>query len=148
VGSTKQQTTAVIDPAQRLEAVGEPVPDRRKPVDRRQAPRIKMPKVLADIVSRGLPVTVLEIGLGGMSVVSESEFSVGEMIDLRCRTANRAPIVLRLEARHCRPDAAPGAPPRYVTGFRFAEAWSPGDRSPVDALIEQIINVLSVDKDR
>lgn len=148
MGRTKEGTTVAPELARALEAVGEKVPDRRRIADRREAPRIRLPKVDAEIVSLGLPATVLEVGFGGLSIVSAAEFSVGEVVEIRCSTAKRLPVVLRVEARHCRPEGDSEEPTRFVTGFQFIEAWSPGDGSAVDALIERIIKVLSVDTDR
>jgi hypothetical protein len=150
VASTKPGTTAASASGRGAAAIAdaEKVADRRARADRRQAPRLKMPKVQAEIVSLGLPVTVLEVGFGGLSVASGAEFSVGEVLELSCWTSKAHPVVLRVEVRHCRPDAGPDASSRYITGFQFIEMWSPGDHSPVDALMERIITVLSVDTDR
>lgn len=148
---SKAGTTTGSGLAGRVSALGRNTDDRRRiprPDDRRLAPRIRLPKVQAEIASLGLPVTVLEVGFGGLSISSECEFSVGEVHELRCCTSPHHSVILRVEVRHCRPENASDESTRFITGFQFLESWSPGDHSAVDALIERIINVLSVDKDR
>jgi hypothetical protein len=113
--------------------------------DRRETPRIRMPKVEAEIVWLGLPVTVLEVGFGGLSIGSEHEFEVGEVHELRCRVSNRPPVILRVKVRHCRPEDGQHEPAHYVTGFQFVDVWVPGDHSAVDVLIEQLTIALDGD---
>lgn len=111
-------------------------------VDRRAAPRITLPHVQAEILSLGLPVTVLEIGFGGLSIASEGEFEVGEQHELRCSVAGQPAVTLRVAVRHTRRQAARHAP-RYVTGFQFIDVSAPGDHSALDDLIEYITLALS-----
>lgn len=131
---TKKKPTAGSQPAGGGAAAVE--------VDRRATPRITLPSVKAEVVSPHMPVTVIEVGFGGLSVASEGEFEVDDSYQLRCSVANRPALVLHVRVRHCRRQDAKHAP-RYITGFQFIETWVPGDNSAVDRLVGDITIALS-----
>jgi hypothetical protein len=105
--------------------------------ERREAPRLKLPKVEAEIVSLGQRATVLDVSFGGMSILGDYEFQVGEIHELRAGTSNRDAAPLRARVRHCRQEEGAGKP-RYVTGLEFLDQWCPGDGSAVDEFISQV----------
>lgn len=109
--------------------------------DRRRTPRLKLPRVEAEVVSLGVRVTVLEVGFGGLSIEGEHEFQVGEIHELRYGTSKGPAVPARV--KHCRAKHARHERPRYVTGFQFVDAWCPGDCSPVDDFIAQVTSGFS-----
>jgi hypothetical protein len=140
VATTKRGTTAVSRSAGRAVAFAQ------EGQDRRETPRLRLPRVEAEVVSLGLRVTVLEVGFGGLSIESEHEFEVGEIHDLRSGMSKRNPIVLPARVKHCRLTRATHEPPRYVTGFQFVDGWCPGDRSPVDEFLSQVTKGLATSR--
>lgn len=128
----KRRTTAGSKPAGRAVALAEGAEDRRV------TPRLKLPRVEAEVVSLGLRVTVLEVGFGGLSIESEHEFKVGEIHTLRHGTSTKHDGALSARVKHCRREHGTHVPPRFVAGFQFVDAWCPGDRSAVDEFISQV----------
>jgi hypothetical protein len=114
-----------------------------KSVERREAPRLRLPKVEADVVSLGVRAKVLDVGFGGVSIESEREFPIGEVHTLRARTSDPQAATLRVRVTHSR--QAPSARPRplYITGFEFVDPWCPGDSSAADEFISQVTRGLS-----
>lgn len=106
--------------------------------ERRESPRLKLPKVEAEVVSAGLRATVLDVGFGGVSIESAHEFQVGEVHTLRSASSDKDTDVLRARVRHCRREHKGNEPQRYVTGLEFVDLWCPGDGSPVDEFISQV----------
>ena len=133
----RRSTTAGAKSARRVGGLARGIEDRR------ETPRLKVPRVETEVVSLGLRVTILEVGFGGLSIESKHEFQVGEVHDLRYGTSKRGPVVLSALVKHCRLDPATHGTPRYVTGFQFVDAWCPGDRSAVDEFISQVTMGLS-----
>lgn len=126
--SRSAEPTAVLEP---------------KGMERREAPRLRVPEVDAEILSLGLPAKVLDIGFGGLSIESEHEFQVGEVHTLRSGPAHPHATPLRVRVRHCRPSLSGAPRPRYVTGCEFVDPWCPGDRSAADEFISHVTSKVS-----
>ena len=121
--ATRKKTTTVLTP---------------DVTERRESPRLKLPKVEAEVVSAGLRATVLDVGFGGVSIESPREFKVGEIHTLRSAGSDKDTDVLRAKVRHCRAAHKGNEPKRYVTGLEFVDLWCPGDGSAVDEFISQV----------
>ena len=63
--------------------------------ERREAPRLTLPSVEAEIVSLGLRATVREVGFGGLSIESAHEFQIGEVHTVRSTTPDSTAAALR-----------------------------------------------------
>jgi len=126
--ATKKRPTAVLEP---------------KRAERREAPRLGLPGVDAEIVSLGLTAQVLDIGFGGLSIESAHEFGIGEVHTLRSATSGRDAAALRVRVKHCRRARPADRQPRYVTGFEFVDPWCPGDSSAADEFISQVTSGLT-----
>jgi PilZ domain len=111
--------------------------------DRREAPRLKLPRAEAEVVSLGLRATIIDVGFGGLSIESAREFRVGEVHTLRSGTSTADADILRAKVRHCRRDPAGRESARYVTGLEFVDSWCPGDGSAVDEFISQVTRGLT-----
>jgi hypothetical protein len=108
-------------------------------IDRRRSPRIEILGQLQGHVVVPVPVsvTVREISLGGLSMVSPEMFPVGAIHDFRLTLGDESSVVLRGRIVYSRPDAAPDGSQVYVTGVQFVED-DPGPASPVGDLIDKI----------
>ena len=115
--------------------------------ERRRVPRIEILGLRGKIQASDLPVTVREIGLGGLSIVSAVAFVTGTVHELRLTRENLAPVVVKARVVHCHRHTAPGGQAAHLTGFEFVDPQPHGDRSAIDELIDGITSVLSFGAD-
>jgi len=100
--------------------------------DRRHAPRVDTEgRVRGRITTLDTPVHIREISLGGLSLESAVEFSVGAVHQFELVLGDGATVEVSAEARYCRP-AATEVDGRYVTGFQFVDAADAGRTSVTD----------------
>lgn len=100
-------------------------------VDRRRAPRIELlGRLHGHSVSLDLPVTVLEISLGGMAIQTDLPFPVGAVHVFRLTLGDDSTAELNGRVMHCRNVAPPDAMPSYVTGLQFVED-EPSETGPI-----------------
>jgi hypothetical protein len=113
-------------------------------IERRRTPRIDIVGYLdGQIVSHDIPLTVLEIGLGGFGIETRGAFLPGTIHQVRFTLDDGTSMIVRAKVVHCHVQAAADGSPRFVTGFKFADERKYGDRSPVADLIDHITGVLS-----
>jgi hypothetical protein len=107
--------------------------------DRRRAPRIELlGRLHGHSVSLDLPVTVLEISLGGMAIQTGLPFPIGAVHAFRLTLGDESTVELNGRVMHCRNTAPADATPVYVSGIQFVED-EPGDEGPtVSDLIKRV----------
>ena len=73
------------------------------------------------MVSLDVPVDVIEMSLGGMSVETSISFPVGAVHTFSLTLGDGSTVELTGTVRHCRNVAPAGAEARYVVGFQFVD---------------------------
>jgi len=108
-------------------------------LDRRRAPRIELlGRLHGHSVSLDLPVSVLEISLGGMAIQTGLPFPVGAVHVFRLTLGDDSTVELNGRVMHCRNTAPTEATPVYVTGLQFVED-DPSETAPsVGDLIDRV----------
>jgi hypothetical protein len=108
-------------------------------VDRRRAPRIELlGRLHGHSVSLDLPVTVLEISLGGMAIETGQAFPLGAVHLFRLTLGDDSTAELPARVMHCRNVAPAESAPRYVTGLQFVEEEPQENTPAVTDLIQRI----------
>jgi hypothetical protein len=114
--------------------------------DRRRTPRIEISgQVHGEIVSLGVPVHVLEIGLGGCGIVTACTLPLNTVQELLFTLVDGTSVSIRARVAHCRPRLAPDSPSGYVTGLEFVDEPSADGQSAAGILVDRITSVLSFD---
>lgn len=95
--------------------------------ERRRSPRVT---VLGSVRGRsretGEPVTLREIGLGGMALETAEPFDPGGVYDFALELGDGTVLDLRARVAHGRAVPVPSGGPVYLTGFEFIEADADG----------------------
>jgi hypothetical protein len=96
--------------------------------DRRRSPRIKiLGKLHGRLVALDLPLTVLEISLGGLSFETDLEFPVGAVHEYRLTLGDGSNAALKGRVVRCvRDGTASSTAPRFLVGVQFVEEPSEG----------------------
>lgn len=68
-------------------------------------------------VALEVPVTVSEISLGGMAILTDTEFEVGAVHDFQLTLGDNSLVDLRGRVAHCRKVSETA--PRYLSGIQF-----------------------------
>ena len=104
--------------------------------DRRRAPRIEILGRIQGQVLVPVPVevTVREISLGGLSMVSPVMLPVGAIHEFGLTLGDESTVVLHGRVVYSRPEAARDGSPTFVTGVQFVEDEPPA----VGGLIDKI----------
>jgi hypothetical protein len=106
--------------------------------DRRRAPRIEILGRMQGHVVVPVPVsvTVREISLGGLSMISPVMFPVGAIHEFGLTLGDESTVVLQGRIVYSRPDVGPDGAQVYVTGVQFVD----DDPAPpsVGSLIDKI----------
>jgi hypothetical protein len=68
-------------------------------------------------VALDVPVTVTEISLGGMGILTDTEFEVGSVHDFQLTLGDDSLVHLKGRVAHCR--KVSDAAPRYLSGIQF-----------------------------
>ncbi len=90
--------------------------------DRRRSPRVQLlGRLHGTMVSLDVPVDVIEMSLGGMSVETSISFPVGAVHTFSLTLGDGSTVELTGTVRHCRNVAPAGAEARYVVGFQFVD---------------------------
>jgi hypothetical protein len=107
--------------------------------DRRRSPRIELlGRLHGHSVSLDLPVSVLEISLGGMAIQTSLPFPVGAVHAFRLTLGDDSTVELNGRVMHCRNVAPADATPAYVTGLQFVED-EPAESGPtIGDLIDRV----------
>ena len=105
--------------------------------DRRRSPRIEILGRLHGLsVSLELPVTVLEISLGGMAIQTSRSFPISAVQAFRLTLGDDSTVELHGRIMHCRNTAPAGEPPVHVTGVQFVD----DDVTDTGASVGDLIN--------
>lgn len=106
--------------------------------DRRRSPRIEIfGKLHGHLVVLDVPVTVIEISLGGLGLETSLDFPVGAVHEFRLTLGDESTVTLKGRVMHSRRTSPLGEPPRFVVGVQFIDD-DPGDAGPVGDLINRI----------
>ena len=109
-----------------------------KPSDRRRSPRIELlGRVQGHLVSLDIPVTVLDLSLGGTLIRTRLQIAIGEIHEFSLMLGDESAVVLRGRAVRSRQvDEAEG--PSYETGFQFLDDDAAEGDSEVAGLIDHL----------
>jgi hypothetical protein len=112
--------------------------DVRMSSDRRRSPRIELVgRLHGHVVSMGVPVSVREISIGGLSMETPFAFPVGAIHDFRLTLGDGSAVDLRGRVVYSRVDASATEPTAFVTGVQFVDDDVSGDGG-VEELIGRI----------
>ena len=107
--------------------------------ERRRSTRVELlGKLHGHSVSLDLPVSILEISLGGMAIQTGLPFPVGAVHAFRLTLGDESTVELHAKVMHCRNVAPVDAAPAYVTGFQFVEDEPPESGPTVGDLIDRV----------
>lgn len=107
--------------------------------ERRRAPRIELlGRLHGHSVSLDLPVTVLEISLGGMAIQTGLPFPVGAVHAFRLTLGDDSTVELNGRVMHCRNTAPANTTPVYVSGVQFVEDEPVEEGPTVSDLIRRV----------
>jgi hypothetical protein len=108
-------------------------------IERRRAPRIELlGRMHGQIVSLGVPVTVREISLVGLSLETPFPFPEGAVHEFSLTLGDDSVVQLRGQVVHCRESAGPDGASFFVTGVRFVDEELPDGPSEVEGIIKKI----------
>lgn len=103
--------------------------------ERRRTPRVTvMDSVRGHRRPTGEPVTLREIGLGGMSVETANAFDPAGVYDFILELGDGSKLDLRGRVAHSRAVTMPGGTETYLTGFEFVEADADGVGQLIDGV--------------
>ncbi len=98
--------------------------------DRRNNPRIQiLGRLHGRAVALDVPVTVTEISLGGMGLMTETPFPVGAIHEFQLTLGDNSVVLLRGRVAHCQKVESEGV--RFLSGIQFIDD---GDDAEGDAL--------------
>ena len=87
-------------------------------IDRRRAPRIQiLAQMNGRAVALDVPVTVTEISLGGMAILTDTEFAAGTEHEFQLTLGDNSLVQLTGRVAHCR--KVSDEAPRYLSGIQF-----------------------------
>jgi PilZ domain len=86
--------------------------------DRRRAPRIQiLGQMNGRAVALDVPVTVTEISLGGMGILTDTEFEVGSEHEFQLTLGDNSLVHLKGRVAHSR--RVSDIAPRFLSGIQF-----------------------------
>jgi hypothetical protein len=107
--------------------------------DRRRSRRIEVRSHFAGYsVTLGVPVTVLDISLGGLRIESSVVLPLGAIHEFSFTLADRAVIKVRARVLHCGLHPAPRGLFRYSAGLEFVNGPNNVAQRDVLRLIEEV----------
>lgn len=107
--------------------------------DRRRSARVELlGRLHGHSVSLDLPVSVVEISLGGMAIQTGLPFPVGAVHAFRLTLGDDSTVELNGRVMHCRNVAPSGAAPVYVSGLQFVDDDPPESGPTVSDLIDRV----------
>jgi PilZ domain len=107
--------------------------------ERRRAPRIEiLGRLHGHSVSLDVPVTVREVSLGGMSIVTTFSFPKDAIHEFRLMMGDGSGVLLRGRVRYSREDVAPDGSRIYITGLQFVDDEPAEGESSVGDLLDRI----------
>ena len=88
--------------------------------DRRNNPRIQiLGRLHGRAIALDVPVTVTEISLGGMGLMTDIAFPVGAVHDFQLTLGDNSVVMLRGRVAHCQKIESDG--PRFLSGIQFID---------------------------
>jgi len=107
--------------------------------ERRTHPRLEvLGRIHGGVVALDVPLTLLNMSAGGLSVQTPFRFPIGATHDFRFKWGDHAPIVLRAQVVHTLRATREGEV-IYVTGLEFTGK----DRADIQQAIKAVMDVLS-----
>jgi hypothetical protein len=104
--------------------------------ERRQNPRLEiLGRVHGRLIPLNVPVTMLEISLGGFSIETGIPFAAGEVHEFQLTSDQRPEAVISAKVIHSLRATAPNGSLRYVTGLQFAGLGTAERQQAVDSLM-------------
>lgn len=110
----------------------------RAEIEWRSSLRIDVLERITGQVGPGyVPVTLLNLSLGGCLMQASVEHSLGETLELRVTAAERDPIVIRARVAHAM-RATAGEVTSYIAGLEFLDRGTP----TCDQALESLLSLL------
>ena len=107
--------------------------------DRRRAPRIEvLSQFHGHSVTLGVPVTLLDISLGGFRIETSVVFPLGAIHEFRFTLADGTAIEVRARVLHCGIHTTPRGLLRYSAGLEFVSGPANVAHPDVLRLIEEV----------
>jgi hypothetical protein len=107
--------------------------------DRRRAPRIEvLSQFHGHSVTLGVPVTLLDISLGGFRIETSVAFPLGAVHEFRFTLADDTTIEVRARVLHCGIHTSPRGVLRYSAGLEFVNGPANVAQPDVLRLIEEV----------
>lgn len=90
--------------------------------ERRRSPRVQiLGKLHGYLVALDVPVTVVEISLGGLGLETPIDFPVGVVHEFSLTLGDGSTVSLKGRVMHCRRTLSPDTPARYTVGVQFID---------------------------
>jgi hypothetical protein len=113
--------------------------------ERRKTPRVRPPgRLIASVIGSDIPVTVINLGLGGFRVQSSVEFTIGTSHDFRFLLSDRSTLDVGARVIYCLPRVAADGTVAYLTGFEFPEEPRRNNRAAAEEILQDLAFQLSV----
>ncbi|HEY7475364.1 MAG TPA: PilZ domain-containing protein [Vicinamibacterales bacterium] len=107
--------------------------------DRRRTPRIEvLSQFHGHSVTLGVPVTLLDISLGGFRIETSVVFPLGAIHEFRFTLGSGETIEVRARVLHCGLHTSPRGVLRYSAGLEFVNGPANAPQPDVLRLIEEI----------
>ena len=107
--------------------------------DRRRAPRVEiLGRLHGHVKTVGVPVTVREISLGGLSMEAAAAFPIGAVYEFSLTMGDDSAVLVRGRVVYSREHAMVDTAPVYMTGIQFID-----EESEDDATVSDLIDRLS-----
>jgi len=111
----------------------------RMPRERRRSARVALLGRLHGVaVSLDVPVTVTNLGLGGMAIETPVAFPVGAIQEFELTLGDESAVILRGKVIRSQKVTPSGATPSFVTGIQFIDEDEPVERAEVGHLIKRL----------
>ena len=94
--------------------------------DRRINPRIRiLGRLHGRVIALDVPVTVTEISLGGMGMLTDIPFPVGAVHEFELTLGDQSVVLLRGRVAHCQ--KVEQGTPRFLSGVQFIDEGDEAD---------------------
>jgi len=104
--------------------------------ERRRTPRDDVAGGQAHLLTLDVPVTVVQVGLGGFRIRTTFVFLVGSRHAFRFRLGDGSTIDVEAQVIHCLPHVTKGGAPVYLTGLEFVDTAEAGARTAAEDLVD------------
>ena len=93
--------------------------------ERRESPRVDVPapgRMRVQLLSLDVPVTVVQVALGGFRLRTAFMFLVGSVHPFRFKLGDGATVDVSARVTHCLPRVTKDGVPVYLTGLEFIDS--------------------------